>query len=238
MLKADLHLHSGEDQKDALIKYDAYELIDRAHALGFDVISITNHEDIFFNDKIREYAKRKGIILIPGVEAKIENSHVLIYNISKEQLKKIKKLSDIKRIKSKNNLVIAAHPFYIGISSLKDKLEKYIDIFDAIEYSHFYLKWLNFPNEKAVKIAHKFKKTLVGTSDAHNLWRIGKTYSLIDSKKDINEIIQAIKLGKVKIVSEPLSFFSYIRILVFLLMQAAARYFRKFYKERTQVSHK
>ena len=67
-----------------------------------------------------------------------------------------------------------------------------IDVFDAIEYSCFYVKLIN-KNKKAVKIAKKYKKALIGTSDAHYLWQMNNTYSLINSKKDILSVINAVK---------------------------------------------
>lgn len=229
MLKADLHLHSKEDPCEDFIRYDAYELIDKAHELGFDVLSITNHGSLLHNKKLETYAKKKGILLIPGIETNFDG-HILILNAKKEKIKKIKRIEDLKKIKSKNTLIVAAHPFYFGINSLGKKLEEHINLFDAIEYSHFYLKWLNGPNKKAKELANRFKKPLIGTSDAHNLWRLGTTYTLVESKKDIKSFFAAIKSGKVRVVSRPLSLFLYLRVLLWILLKVIASRFRKLYK--------
>ncbi len=229
MLKADIHLHSKEDPYDAFVRYDAYDLIDKAHELGFDVISITNHGAVLHNKRLEAYAKKKGILLIPGMEANI-GGHVLIYNVKKEKIKEIRRIEDLEKIKSKDTMIVAAHPFYKGMSSLGKMLEDHINLFDAIEYSHFYLRWLNGPNKKARELASRFKKPLIGTSDAHNLWRLGTTYTLVDSKKNIKSFFAAIKSGKVKVVSRHLSLFLYSRVLLWLLSEVIARLFRKLYK--------
>jgi len=215
MLKVDLHLHTKEDNYDNL-NYSAKELIDRAAELKFDVIAITLHNEIFFSKAVISYAEQKGILLIPGVELSIEKKHVLLYNVSEDELKKLKKLDDLEKIKNEDNLIIAAHPYYFGSSCLGKKLDKYFRFFDAIEYAHFYYKIFN-PTKKAIITSRKFHKPLIGNSDSHNLYQFGSTYSLVDSKKDIESIVKAIKKGKVEVVSNPLSFSLFLKILFFNL---------------------
>lgn len=212
MLKADLHLHTSEDPNDHL-PYNARELIDYAKTLGFDVLAITLHEKLFQDKKVFDYARKKGILLIPGIELKINGMHVLAYNVTETDIKDIKNLEDLKKIKRKNTLIVAPHPYY-GLISLGKNLEKYVDLFDAVEYCHFYTKWINGPNKKAARVAWKHNKPLVGNSDAHHLWRLNTTYTLIDSKKDLNAVINAVKKGNVKVVSTHLTLFRYLRAAI------------------------
>ncbi|MDH4268269.1 MAG: PHP domain-containing protein, partial [Deltaproteobacteria bacterium] len=58
-LKADLHLHTAEDPVDRA-QYTAKELIAKAADKGFDVISITNHQQMTFNQDLFSYAKERG----------------------------------------------------------------------------------------------------------------------------------------------------------------------------------
>ena len=51
MLKTDLHLHAGEDIHHKL-KYSSKKLIDYAASKGFNVLSLTFHEHVYFNKKI------------------------------------------------------------------------------------------------------------------------------------------------------------------------------------------
>lgn len=217
MLKADLHLHTSEDITHPEIRYSAKELIEFAAKLGFNVISITNHYRVTYSNSLRKFAEKKGILLIPGAELRIKGKDVLAYNISKNDAKKVRTFEDLKKLKKKKNiLVIAPHPFYV-FSSLGKELAKNIGIFDAIEYSHFYLKGLNIMNRKAARFAHMHKKPLVGTSDAHHLWRMNFTYTLIDSDKNINSIINSIKKNKIRLVSRPLSLIAYLKVILWAL---------------------
>jgi predicted metal-dependent phosphoesterase TrpH len=78
-LKADLHLHTAEDPLDR-VRYTGKELISKAADEGFDVISITNHHQMTFNQDLFSHAQEKGILLIPGVELTIQRRHVLVLN--------------------------------------------------------------------------------------------------------------------------------------------------------------
>jgi len=201
-LKADLHLHTKEDPQDS-VKYSGRELIDQAYLKGFDVLAITNHGQVTYDNYLAEYARERGIILIPGVEATIGKKHVLLLNMD-YSFHRIRTFGDLKLLKDEACLIIAPHPFFPSFTSLNSKLEKHLDIFDAIEYSHCYLEKINF-NRKAEDLAKKLSFPLIGTSDAHFLWQIGTTYSLVEAEKDLESIIAAIKEGKVEIVTEPLS---------------------------------
>ncbi len=215
MLKADLHLHAKEDRGDR-IEYTAKELIDKAAEKGFDVLSLTFHirhlDGERFFDEINNYAKEKGILLIPGTEAAIEGKHVLMYNFLEEELNNLKHFEDIYKLNRNNKLIIAAHPYFKKKSCLGKNLIKYIDLFDGIEFSFFYNRLINF-NKKAIKVAKKHNKTLIANSDCHFLELFGRNYTLIDSKKDVNSVIEAIKKGKVEIKSKPISILQLFKIL-------------------------
>jgi len=200
MLKSQLHIHAKEDYKDH-IEYSAKKLIDRASSLNFEVLSFTFHDSLFYNEEIKNYAKEKGILLIPGIEKKIEGSHVLILGL--EKLPEIRNLKDLEKIKDKA-LIIAPHPFYPRHYSLGKKLVNNIDLFHAIEFSFFYPKHFNLPNNKAKTMAKKYNKPLIGTSDVHDLRVLDCTYTLVDSKKDTTSFIAAVKKNKVQIVTAPL----------------------------------
>lgn len=231
MLKADIHIHTGEDDYHPEIRYNAKDLINYAAQLGFEVISITNHSKVTFTKSLSKYAAKRGILLIPGVEHRIEGRDVLIYNITKKQSKKLKTFDDLRKLNKKSVLIIAPHPYYPVKYSLRKKLLENIDIFDAIEYSHFYSKYMNRPNKKAAKVAHDHKKPLVGTSDAHHLWRLNTTYTLIDSENTVNCVINAIKKNKVKLYSRHLSLTRYLKVIIWIL------YF-KIYRKLCQLKHK
>ena len=81
--------------------------------------------------------------LTPLLVEMIQGKEVLIYNITQKESKKLKTFDDLRKLKQKKNiLIIAPHPYFIIRSCLGKQLDKNIDLFDAIEYSHYYLKYL------------------------------------------------------------------------------------------------
>ncbi|MEA3514378.1 MAG: PHP domain-containing protein [Nanoarchaeota archaeon] len=205
MLKVDFHIHTGSDPLDKL-SYTDEELIDKASDLSFDAISITNHNACTYAKELADYAESKGILLIPGSEITINGRHVIVLNITQRDVDEIKTFDDLRKLKSqKDILVIAPHPYFVLPNCLSKKLIQNIDIFDAVEYSYFHTKWINF-NRKAKAAAEKFSKTLIAQSDTHILKCFGNTYSFVDAEKDFKSIKKAVIGGKVKIVSPPLRF--------------------------------
>ena len=135
VLKADLHLHTREGE--SWIAYEARDLVDRAARDGYHVLSITNHNTVTFSEDLAAYARERGILLIPGVEATIEGKHVLLYNLDVPPAR-IRTFADLRRLQAADWLVVAAHPFFPHPSCLRDRVLREIDLFDAIEFSHFY----------------------------------------------------------------------------------------------------
>lgn len=148
------------------------------------------------------------------MEATIEGRHVLIIN-PQEPSDQIRTFSDVKRCKEKGSLIIAPHPFLPASHSLGSDLDRHIDLFDAIEFSHFYNRRINF-NTQAVEVAKAHGLPLVGTSDTHLLWQLGITYSLVDSEKDQEAVLAAIRMGRISVVTRPLrsweSLWVYLRL--------------------------
>ncbi len=216
-LKVDLHVHAKEDPRDNLF-YSIKDYINIASKNKYDVLAVTFHDYVIdgkFLEETKKYAVKKRILIIPGCEAAIEGKHTLIYNITNAERKNTKTFDDLRKLKTKRKkqgkpiFVIAAHPYFnvfFITNCLGEKLVKNIDVFDAIEINAFYTKFINF-NKKAIQVAKKYKKPLVGNGDIHHPIETNRTYSLINSQKDIQSIFNAIKTKKVKIISKPLNIF-------------------------------
>ncbi|MFQ6065856.1 MAG: PHP-associated domain-containing protein [bacterium] len=201
-LKADLHVHTSEDPKDR-VGYSARQLIDHASQKGFDVLAITNHGLCTHNDFLREYATSKGILLIPGIEFSVEGKHIVLLNAGDDIPQKIQSLQKLRDYKGEESLVIAPHPYFPMFQALKSKLEEYFNVFDAIEYTHFYFHRINY-NKKAERKAREFNLPLIGVSDAHLLRQVGLTYSLIEAEKTVEAVIEAIRKKRIQIVTQPM----------------------------------
>ena len=182
------------------------QLIDKAATLGYEILAITCHNLDVWTKTLSEYARNLGITLIPGMEVTAEKTrHVLVYNFHAypEDLNTLKK---IRACSGKDTLVIAPHAFFPERSCLRRLLPKNLDVFDAIEYSGFQVRGLNF-NRRSVRLARKTGKPLVGSGDIHFLWQLGRTYTWVYSEPDVQSVLSAIRQGLVRIEVSPLSWF-------------------------------
>jgi predicted metal-dependent phosphoesterase TrpH len=110
----------------------------------------------------------------------------------------------VRALKRDGGLVIAPHPFFPAPKCLNGKLRENVDLFDAIEFSHFYTRRVDF-NRKAVAYARRMGLPLVGTSDCHRLWQLGTTYTLVEAAARTKEaVFEAIRAGLVRVVTAPL----------------------------------
>ena len=215
-LRADLHVHTCEAEPS--IAYGARDIIVRAASAGYRVLSITNHDTITYSADLVSFARDHDVLLIPGVEATVEGRHVLVYNADVEA-DKLRTFTDLRRYRTPEWLVAAPHPLFPASYCLREKLWQQIDLFDAIEFSHFYTPRIDF-NRPAVKLAAALGLPLLGTSDSHLDEQFGTTFSLIEADLSVESVLASVKQGRLGIVSRPLTL---IRCLSFMARQASAR---------------
>ena len=217
-LKAELHTHTREDPSDGqrIVLHSPEELIDRAAAQGFELLSITNHNQLLYKEGLSEYAQEKGILLLPGVEATLEGSHALLYNFL-DYDPDWTTPSQVMARKGRAQLVVAAHPFFPIRSALGRRFLEWRELFDAVEYNHFYTKRINF-NLRAQRAARQRRIPLIGNSDVHFLEQLGCTYSLIYAEKETASVVDAVKRGAIRIVTAPLGVAFTARLLLSVLM--------------------
>lgn len=201
VLKVDLHLHSREDPLDN-IPHDAFELVGRAAQLGFDALALTLHDRQLIDRRVFDYARARGVVLIPGIERTIQGRHVLLINFSKDA-EDVVTLDDVAKLKTTGNgLVIAPHVFFPDRKCLRSMIDERPDVFDAVEWSYFWTRGINF-NARAARWAQAHDKPLVGNSDAHDLRQLGRTFSWVESDRDPDAICDAIRSGRVRLQTEP-----------------------------------
>src|SRR5258705_6135926 len=162
-LRADLHIHTRA--AEPFITYDAREAIARAAREGYHVLSISNHDTQTFNAELSAFARDQGIVLIPGVEITVEGRHVLVYNAD-VGVDKLTTFAGLKRYRTPEWLVVAPHPFFPASYCLREKLWQEIELFDAIEVSHFYTPRVEF-NLAAGKLSRGLGFPLFGTTGSH-----------------------------------------------------------------------
>src|ERR1700737_684711 len=185
-IKLDLHLHTLDDPKD-VIDYSAHQLLERARFLGFRVLAITLHDAVFDRAEVFADAAGMGILLIPAAEVRLQGADVIILNVSAQEIAQLKDFDDLRKLRGRRGnsiFTIAPHPFYVLGASIGDRLITEMDCFDAIEYCHFHKGLLN-PNRRAAKVAKKFGKPLIATSDAHRLHAFGRHYTSMPALADL-----------------------------------------------------
>ena len=205
MLKVELHAHSNLDPLDG-VPHTTRALIDHAAALGYRALAVTCHDRYFDPSADAAYASARGILLLAGIERTIDKAHVLLINFPPvcQHIRRFEEIPALKRLHP-DGLVIAPHALFpIGHALGFERLDRFADLWDAVEVNALYTRLVNF-NRMAIKWAHAHGKPLVGNSDVHALAQMGTTYSLVDSAPDPNAICAAIRRGRVRVESQPLS---------------------------------
>jgi predicted metal-dependent phosphoesterase TrpH len=179
-IKVDLHIHTLDDPKDVL-DYSAQQLLDRAHALGFGALAITLHDAVFDRPEVFDRAAAMGILLVPAAEVRLEGADVILLNVNGNDVARLRTFADLRALRARRGdsiFTFAPHPFYLLGGSIGRRLIREIDCFDAIEICHFHKGFLN-PNWLATRVAKKYGKPLIATSDAHRLHAFGRHYTSI-----------------------------------------------------------
>ncbi len=218
MLKVELHAHTSDDPEDT-IAHSTWVLIDRAAALHYDALAITLHDRQLDLAPFASYAAERGITLIPGVERTVGGRHVLLLNFPRDA-DAVQSFDDIARLKQRfPGLVVAPHPFFPSPSCLLGRMNRYADLFDAVEYHAMFTASLNF-NLLAERWARRHGVPMVGNGDVHLLEQLGTTYSMVDAERDPASICEAIAAGRVRVVSQPLPLLTAVRLLISVMTSA------------------
>ena len=203
MLKVELHSHSADDPLDS-IPYSTTDLIDRAATMGYDALAVTLHDRQLDLHPYAAYARERAITLIPGIERTIEGKHVLLLNF-RRGAEGVTSFEDLARLRRRERgLVIAPHPFFPGTTCLRGVLERYAELFDAVEYNAMFTSSLNF-NRAAERWASAHGRPMVGNGDVHRLKQLGTTWSTVDAERDPDAICAAVRAGRVQVHATPLS---------------------------------
>src|ERR1700730_12662983 len=208
-IKLDLHIHTLDDPKDKL-DYSAHELLARARRLGFSVLCITLHDAVFDRPELFAAAQRLGMLLIPAAEMRIQGADIILLNVNRQDVEGLRSFDDVRRLRTRRGeslFTIAPHPFYLLGGSIGKRLIGEIDCFDAIELCHFHKGFFN-PNRRAIKVAEKFGKPLVATSDAHQLNAFGRHYTSMPrpSQLTAEAVLAQLSAGPLRITSPAATF--------------------------------
>jgi hypothetical protein len=238
-IKIDLHIHTLDDPKDA-IDYSAHQLLERARALGFRVLAITLHDAVFNRQEVFADAAAMGILLIPAAEMRLRGADVIVLNVTPEEMADLKGFDDLRQLRAQRGdsiFTIAPHPFYMFGGSIGSRLLQEIDCFDAIELCHFHIGLFN-PNRRAAKVASRFCKPLIATSDAHRLHAFGGHYTSIPTPPalTVENVLTALRNGPLRLTSPASSFSDFVSAIYFVFLAHPFRLRRKLAADKRRSS--
>jgi hypothetical protein len=188
-LKVDLHVHTFYSYDSTITPK---ELVIWAKKRGLDAVAVTDHDVLGGALKL---SKNKDFLIIPGIEVSTLCGHVLGIDVSERIPPKLDVTRTIEKIHEAGGIAIAAHPTAIYRGKLRRHVTGEFDAVEVINASSFPFRFSNYVNRK---IAQRFNLPQTGGTDAHTALEIGMAYSLVDANLEKDEIISAIKNGKVK----------------------------------------
>ena len=182
-MKFDLHIHSK-------YSYDSFlspeRIIKIAKKKGLDGIAVTDHNTLRGGIEALKINEDKDFKVIVGAEMKTEYGDIIGLFLE-DEIRTSKFEEVIEKIKSQGGLSVLAHPY----RQYKFP-EKIIDRVDLVET--FNARSGKEDNERAYKLAKKFKKSMIAGSDAHLSFEIGRGRTRVNS-----EVKEALRKGKTKI---------------------------------------
>ena len=188
-LKIDLHVHTFYSSDSTI---SPKELVLWAKKRGLDAVAVTDHD--VFEGALR-LSTNKDFMILAGIEVNTCCGHVLGIGIQETIPSKLDLDTTIERIHEAGGIAIAAHPTAIHRGKLRKHATAGFDAVEVINASSFPFRFSNYMNHR---IAQRLNLPETGGTDAHTVFEIGMAYSLVDAQLEKDEIILAIKKGKVK----------------------------------------
>ena len=192
MIQADLHLHTTySDDSTITPKILLEKLV--AHSF-IKVVAVTDHDTTRGISAIRQIASAYAdILIIPGVEISTPKGDILVLG-AEETPPSPWTVENIVEFARENDYVsVVAHPYReYGMGDLARNYKV-----DAIETCN----GASSPqaNKQAQDLAELMGLPAVAGSDAHQPQELCTVYTEIDAAMNVDEILKAIKRGKVRV---------------------------------------
>ncbi|RMW39458.1 MAG: PHP domain-containing protein [Candidatus Nitrosopelagicus sp.] len=205
MLRTELHCHNiysnghvGELEPPCDCNVTISEQLQKSLDSKLDVLFVTNHNTLDGFKQITDYKnnhkKFSNLEIFPAEEITTDKeAHVLVYGLQ-EEIKPNQTIDEIiDAAKSQDAVTIAPHPFSL-IDALRDDSLK-CDLFEVFNSSNIDI----YSNKKAEIFAKEHNLFTIAGSDSHIASTIGRCTNLIDSENNLDDILHAMKKGKISI---------------------------------------
>ena len=205
MLRTELHCHNiysnghvGELEPPCDCNVTISQQLQKSLDSELDVLFVTNHNTLDGFKQMTHYKnnheKFSNLNIFPAEEITTDKeAHVLVYGLH-EEIKSHQTIDEIlDAAKSQDAVTIAPHPFSL-IDALRDDSLK-CDLFEVFNSSNIDI----YSNKKAEIFAKENNLFTIAGSDSHIASTIGRCTNLIDSENNLDDILHAMKKGKISI---------------------------------------
>jgi len=191
-----MHTHYSKDATTTL-----KEVIHYAKKRGLDGVAVTDHDTTLGALRL---AKRKSLIVIPGVEVGTLNGHVLALNVTGSIKPKLSLLETVEKIRQLGGIAVIAHPAVVLKSGLGHKISAISDL-DAVEVINAAAFPFFLSTYLSRRLAWRLGLPQTAGSDAHHPKEIGMAYTIVNADSNRDDIIEAIRKGKTVPSGKPIS---------------------------------
>ena len=204
-IKTELHCHNSFSNFHLGYKEPPYDCnisirdqLEQLYELGLDAIFVTNHNTLDGYNQLLEYkndhTKFKNIDVFPAEEITTDTgAHVLAYGIYDAIPPGISLDEIIDEVRKQGGVSSAPHPFSM-IDALRDSAKK-CDMVEVFNSNNVDL----LSNTRAAQFALDNNMISVAGSDSHVLSTIGRCVNVIDSENNLDDILDAMKHGRIEI---------------------------------------
>jgi predicted metal-dependent phosphoesterase TrpH len=193
-LKVDFHIHSNFSKDGDM---SPGKIINLAKKIGLDAIAVTDHNTIEGGKECEKFAR--DLLVFVGSEIKTKSGEIIGLNLKEDIPMDLSPVETCKLIKEQGGFVLVPHPFDRMRRGIGRGIEKIVEYIDAVEVFNARTLFDKF-NRDSLEFAEKNKLPKVAGSDAHFDKEIGSAYTIVDSEKRKDKILEAVKGGETRIV--------------------------------------
>jgi predicted metal-dependent phosphoesterase TrpH len=189
-MQVDLHVHSH-------YSYDSFqsprEILETASRRGLDAVAVTDHDSFESIPECRRLAKQFGVIYVPGCEIRTDEYDDLLVLFVDEPIQTTAFEEVIAEVERQDGLAVLPHP-YRKFERVPDWALERVDAIEGFN-ARSTAEW----NEQARRLGERHDFTMLGGSDAHMSWEIGRGRSAVqdDRISTREELRDAIARGAV-----------------------------------------
>jgi len=192
------NFHVGEEEPPYDCSVSIRDQLVRSYNLGLDAIFVTNHNTLDGYHQLLEYKndheKFKNIDVFPAEEITIDSgAHVLAYGLHDEIPAGVSLEEVLDKVGDQGAVSSAPHPFSL-LDALRNSAKKcdMVEVFNSNNVDML-------SNVRATQFALDNNMIQVAGSDSHVLSTLGRCVNVIDSENNLDDILRAMKQGKIDI---------------------------------------